>query len=60
MLNLHELYVNWNKISAKGGLEIAKGLKECCNSFQILDLSNNALGSLGENIYAGSKIVESI
>ena len=43
-LNLFELYLHWNNISADGGVLIAHAL-EANNYLAVLDLSNNKLGT---------------
>lgn len=60
MTNLQQLYLHWNKISTKGALEISNGLKDCSNSLQVLDLSHNSIGALGEMLYSGLKILQNV
>ncbi len=43
-LNLYELYLHWNNISADGGVLLAHAL-ELNNFLAVLDLSNNNLGT---------------
>ncbi|EGR32874.1 leucine rich repeat protein [Ichthyophthirius multifiliis] len=54
---LQELYLYWNQISGKGGIEIFEGLKENQN-LHVLDISSNNLGKTEGNLQ--SSCIQSI